>query len=76
MPPVLVGDHGAGAGGWRIWVPVEGEYGGGRMGLGGNFWREEMKSSLPCFDLCFFFFKKKKKVEKQKTDVAHATSPS
>jgi hypothetical protein len=34
-PPVSVGDHGAGAGGGRIWVPVERESCGGRTG-----WRE------------------------------------
>jgi hypothetical protein len=45
-PPASVGDHGAGAGagGGRIWVPVrenlvEGEPGGERTDLGGNFWR-------------------------------------
>jgi hypothetical protein len=43
-PPVTVGITAS--------VPVEGEPGGGRMGLGGNFWRGEMKlsGSIFCFD--------------------------
>jgi hypothetical protein len=34
------------------WVPLEGE-----QVWGGNFWRGEMKSFLPCF-ICIFFKKK------------------
>jgi hypothetical protein len=54
-------------------VPVEGEPGGGKMGLGGNFWRGEMKlsSSIFCFDSKNIKYKKT-----FKTDVAHATSSS